>query len=110
MIEGIIAVKKNDYSRGIGDLSWAIDHGADCGEARCFRGMAFMMKSQYDRALPDFDRATAACPERLGPWILGYRGQIYASKHDYNRAIDDLTLAIESQPSNVGLYQWRGYS
>ncbi len=51
------------------------------------RGVAYKLKGEYDRALPDYEEAIRLNPNSAKPY--NNRGIIYRIKGDYDRAIAD---------------------
>ena len=76
------------------------------------RGDDYAQKSDYDRAIADYERAIELdprCAEVLTIHISYMdRGDLHRGKGDYDYAIADYDRAIELYPSNAELYQKRG--
>jgi Tfp pilus assembly protein PilF len=70
------------------------------------RGLTYLNKGDYDRAIADFNEAIQIDPNNA----LAYanRGVIYHNKGDYDRAIADYTQAIQLDPKNAMAYYGRG--
>ena len=60
------------------------------------RGLAYVRKGDYDRAIADFDESVRRHP---GPEEYSFRGYAYDAKGDYDRAIQDFDEAIR-----IGIY------
>jgi len=88
-------------------FSKAIGNYADSAEARCGRGVAYMMKNDLENAIEDFDRAIRLKPE--SPEAFYYRGLAYFRGGDcerisrYENSIRDFTRVIRLQPDFVDL-------
>jgi tetratricopeptide (TPR) repeat protein len=70
------------------------------------RGVAYLSKSDHDRALTDFNDAIKLRPNQ----VLAYfnRAAVYFTKQDYDRALDDLKQTIKLQPDFALAYLKRG--
>jgi tetratricopeptide (TPR) repeat protein len=72
------------------------------------RGLAYVLKDQYDRAIEDFDQAI-----RLNPnYALAFvnRGGAYSAKGQYDRAIEDFDQAIRLNPNYALAFNSRGHA
>jgi tetratricopeptide (TPR) repeat protein len=98
LTRGIVAVKRGNYDQAVSDLSWAIDHIPDDTMAHCHRGYAFMVKSEVDRALADFDHAIKQRGDLIEPWFVVCRGECRAAMGKFDSAISDFTAAIKRDP------------
>jgi peptidyl-prolyl cis-trans isomerase A (cyclophilin A) len=77
--------------------------------ALALRGMAFVQKENYARALADIDRASELDP--TSPLPPEYRGRIFSLKGDPDRAIREFTKSLElARTDSVRgrAYRWRG--
>ncbi|HTP07332.1 MAG TPA: tetratricopeptide repeat protein, partial [Anaerolineae bacterium] len=70
------------------------------------RGLAYLNKGNYDRALTDLNEAIALNPQLAEAYKN--RGDIYGQKGDYDRAIIDLDKAIALNPQSAEAYTDRG--
>jgi tetratricopeptide (TPR) repeat protein len=70
------------------------------------RGIAYFKKSQYDRAITDFDQAIQLDPNST--FALNNRGTAYARKGQYDRAIADFNQAIRLNTNYAITYINRG--
>jgi lipoprotein NlpI len=76
--------------------------------ARAFfnRGRAYADKGQFDRAIQDFDRATAIDADY--PDAFNSRGIAYSGMGQYARAIDDFDQAVRLDPNYAIAFYNRG--
>jgi tetratricopeptide (TPR) repeat protein len=72
------------------------------GAAYGFRGRAYYLKGDYDRAIHDFDDALRLNPKDVASY--GLRGAAYFGKGDFDAAIRDLDEAIRLNPKIVRDY------
>src|SRR5579863_4544332 len=73
------------------------EKGISLAKAFYDRGLAYVRKSDYDRAIQDYDQAL-----RLNPTFadaLYSRGSAYANKNDYDHAIQDYDQALQLSPT-----------
>ena len=85
------------------DLQEPIENNA---AAYIERGIAYGSKSDYDRAISDFDKAIELDQNNTKAYIG--RGKAYRFKKDYDRAIADFDKTIELDKNNAGAYIGRG--
>jgi len=72
------------------------------------RGVEWIGKGDYDRALADYDEAIRLDPQ--DPLAYYNRGVARHGKHDYDRAIADYDQAIRLDPQHARALRNRGYS
>jgi tetratricopeptide (TPR) repeat protein len=70
------------------------------------RGMAFLSKSDYDRAITDFNQAIKLQPDRAFAYFN--RSSVYFFKKDYDHSLVDLNQVIKLQPDFALAYLKRG--
>jgi tetratricopeptide (TPR) repeat protein len=70
------------------------------------RGSAYMRKSDYDRAIQDYDDAIRLNPNDASAY--DDRGNAYFYKGDYDRAIQNYDDAIRLNPNDASAYTGRG--
>jgi tetratricopeptide (TPR) repeat protein len=70
------------------------------------RGIAYLFKSGYDRALVDFNQAIKLRPDRFYAYFN--RASVYFAKQDYDRALADINQTIKRQPHFALAYLKRG--
>jgi lipoprotein NlpI len=70
------------------------------------RGIAYQSKSDYDRAIADFDQTIALDPKDAVAYYS--RGIAYKAKGDFDRAIADFDRAIAINPKYMAPYFSRG--
>src|SRR5207248_4459910 len=79
--------------------------------ARIFgkRGMAYCSRSDYQRAIADFDRALALDPTYAWAYVL--RGMAFSAGEEYQRAIADFdrALALDPELEGVSLLRSQAY-
>jgi tetratricopeptide (TPR) repeat protein len=70
------------------------------------RGVAYLRKDQYDRAIEDFDQSI-----RLNPnYALAFkgRGNVHLSEGQYDRAIEDFDHVLRLNPNDAWAFAGRG--
>jgi tetratricopeptide (TPR) repeat protein len=72
---------------------------ADRAAAFANRGIAYMDKGDFDRAIHDFDQAIRLSPDDAE--AFGYRGIAYDEKGDDKRAVQDFNQAIQLNPNSA---------
>jgi lipoprotein NlpI len=70
------------------------------------RGVEWIGKGDYDRAIADYDEAIRLDPQ--DPLAYYNRGVAWHGKHDYDRAIADYDQAIRLNPQDPQAYDSRG--
>ena len=80
--------------------------GKDLSRVFYNRGIAYAKKSQYDRAIADFNQAIRLDPDSI--FALNNRGAAYARKGQYDDAIADFNEAIRINASYAITYNNRG--
>jgi tetratricopeptide (TPR) repeat protein len=111
---GTLAVHRKDYDRGIADLTRVVsDKGTDLSSgcrlwALMHRGLAYMMRRNYQRAITDLDEA--ARRSALDWEFLACRGECRFHTGDLERAIADFTAAIRVRPDKAWLDERRAAS
>jgi tetratricopeptide (TPR) repeat protein len=70
------------------------------------RGVNYIRKGDYDRAIQDFDEVIRLNPKSSGAFTN--RGVSYLQKGDYERAIQDFDKAIQLNPKNKVVFGARG--
>lgn len=88
------------------------------------RGIAFRLRSEYDKAIADFEDVRRSNPQFTAVYnqlqiAYNSRGLESFNKKDYKNAFDDVSLAIQADPKNptpyinrcaINLYAWKKYS
>jgi len=70
--------------------------GSELAEILLYRGTAYKMKDDLNRAIADFSETIRLDPK--SPFAYGQRGLVYNQKRDYDHAIADLTRFIALNP------------
>jgi tetratricopeptide (TPR) repeat protein len=70
------------------------------------RGMAYCSRSEYQRAIADFDRALALDPTYAWAYVL--RGMAFSAGEEYQRAIADFDRALALDARAASAYAHRG--
>ncbi len=88
----------------------AISPGGECyvdvSEAHFYRGTAYLLLGDHERAIEDYDQAIALKPELAEAY--NNRGGAYYYLGDYERAIANFDQAIALQPDYAEAYSNRG--
>jgi len=100
-----------DPNRRIRGCTSVIERGASYSKedrARAYnkRGLAYVRKRNYDRAIADFGKAIALNPEKAG--FYNNRGNVNRRKGEVDRAIQDYDKAIALNPKYAKAYNNRG--
>uniref|UniRef100_UPI000A83D7B6 tetratricopeptide repeat protein n=1 Tax=Treponema endosymbiont of Eucomonympha sp. TaxID=1580831 RepID=UPI000A83D7B6 len=67
------------------------------------RGIAYALKSDYDRAIADCTQATKLDPNLAEAYVI--RAAAYGSKGDYDQAAADFSKALGIDPNNADAKQ-----
>jgi tetratricopeptide (TPR) repeat protein len=70
------------------------------------RGVAWLRRREFDKAIADLGQAIQLAPDN--PAALSNRGYGWLQKKEYDRAIQDLTTSIQSDPNDAIPYLNRG--
>jgi len=70
------------------------------------RGLAYQRRSEFDRAIEDFDRVIGLRPETSKAFYN--RGMAYQSKGEFHRAIQDFDRAVHLTPDYAPAFRNRG--
>jgi len=112
--DGTLCVSRSDIDPDwqISECTTVIQSGGKTREdlAAAFnnRGFAYAAKSQYDRAIHDFDRAIRLRPDFAEAFYN--RGTVCAAKRQYDRAIRDYDQATRLKPDYAEAFNKRGYA
>jgi tetratricopeptide (TPR) repeat protein len=107
--------ENSDLDLAINSCTAVIDSGLDperLALALQRRGVVYVAKRQFDRAIQDFDRAIQLKPNdpRILASIFNGRGGAYGGKTQYDRAIDNYDQAVRLEPKNGVLFRSRGFA
>ena len=109
--EGSTSFSRGDYKTAIENFSKAINIYPKSSELFYNRGTAYLLNSEFDLAIKDFDTAIdkgKTLPEkRLAEFYMN-RGLAFQSKGDYAKSIEDLSQAVLLNPEEVRIYLNRG--
>jgi tetratricopeptide (TPR) repeat protein len=72
------------------------------------QGMAFSVRSDYEQAIANFDRALALDPLYAGAYLL--RGIAFSARNDYEQAIADFDRALALDARATFAYAHRGFA
>lgn len=112
LITGLARLSAEDYDGAIERFTNALQQPSLPAEkasrayAYCYRGAAFYLKDDFDKAINDCRNAIELNPDYDAPHF--YLGNAYYGKHDFDKAIINLTKAIEINPASVAAYINRG--
>ncbi len=93
-------------NRSIEKLTQAIELAPTDANAHFYRGYAYHIKDNYDKAIADYTKAIQLKPNLAEAY--NNRGAAHRKKGDYNRAIKDLNKAIQLKPNFAEAYNNRG--
>ncbi len=105
----IEAVKNKEYDRAIEECTKSLNRDNSSKNTATIyniRGIVFLDKGLYDKAIEDFGKAIELNPKYWNPYA--FRGSIYAYKGLYDKAIADYDKVIELDPKNATAYNERG--
>ena len=97
---------KTQNNRSIEQLTQAIELNPTDTNAHFYRGYAYHIKGNYDKAIADYTKAIRLKPNLAEAY--NNRGAAHSKKDDYNRAIKDLNKAIQLKPNLAKAYNNRG--
>ncbi len=108
-----VAARQGNWDQVIRDLSHAIR--VDPRNALTYnnRGLAYLSKGDFDKAIDDFDKALRDCDEAIN-WdpdldvLHNNRALAYFGKGDYDKAIADCDHAIRLNPQDLVARNNRG--
>jgi tetratricopeptide (TPR) repeat protein len=86
----------------IGDFGEAIRLGPEQIDGYAARGLAYVQRGDFGKALQDFDEVVVLAPRR--PEGYAGRGDVYLSTGKTDRAIEELGKAIDRASLRPGLY------
>ena len=98
------------YSDAIPDFTRAIERDPNFVDAYYLRGVARLMKKDFDGAIIDLTKAIEMYPKDSTKSAYFYRGEARAKLKDFDGAILDFTKAIEINPKDGRAYYYRGVS
>jgi tetratricopeptide (TPR) repeat protein len=105
---GRVYIQRELYDDAVRVLDQAIRADSRSVAAYSYRGLAYAMQGNYDRAFSDFRRARDLDP---GDAItLNHEGRTYILQENYRQAITALSLAIELDPEYALAYYNRGFA
>ena len=98
--------KKGEYLKGIDSAYFALLENSNHILANNNRGLAYVGRQQYDKAIWSFDRVIQLDPKSAE----GYsnRGFAYGAKGNFDQVIADQKKAIELDSKLAMAYQRRG--
>ena len=88
------------------DLDHAIRQGSGKPEALVRRGVAYLERRDFDRAIADFDRAIKLEPRHAA--AIANRAAAYRGIGDFEHALQDYELLSKINPKDVQAYTNRG--
>jgi tetratricopeptide (TPR) repeat protein len=100
--------KYTDPNKALEYLNQAISLDSNYTNAYSNRGVAWINKGDYDRAISDFDKTIELNPSHIDAYLN--RGSAWKEKGDYDRAISDFDKTIELNPRDGDAYVNRGLS
>jgi len=86
----------------------AVRHWAQVAHARYQRGTAYVLKTEYDLALADFNESIRLNPTEARVFVS--RGGVYLARKEYRRAIADFDEGIRLDPQYAFAYFQRGFA
>lgn len=94
-----VRIVSKQLDAAVGDLNEAIRLNPLDGQAWNTRGVAYVKKHDYARAVDDYTAAIALIPY---PVMYENRGYAYELQGRQKEAVDDLQLALNRDPSLIG--------
>lgn len=85
----------------------ALQYDSNNGKSYFNRALANVQLEQYERVLPDLDRALTLTPNRAME-ILSLRGFTYLKLQQYPQSIEAYSQSLKAQPNNASAYLYRG--
>jgi tetratricopeptide (TPR) repeat protein len=98
-------VERGDYLRAIRVLSAAINKGAG-PEAFKWRGQAYDVSGNYEKALQDLGQYVGSNPSDPAGYVL--RGDAHTFRHNFDRALEDYNKAIDLDSLSTDALMGRG--
>ena len=78
-------------------MTKAIEMGRKDAAAYCERGVAWIRRGEFDKAIADFNQALAINPNHVASY--GNRGNAWREKGEYNNAIADYNQSLAINPN-----------
>ena len=104
---GVMFDLKGETDRSIDDFDAAIRANADFGSAYIYRGLAWVKKRDYNRAIADFTEASSR-DATYAFLALSNRGNVYNIIGEYDRAVEDFGHSIQLNPDYAEAHSNRG--
>jgi tetratricopeptide (TPR) repeat protein len=110
--KALMSYEAKDYDDAIACFSTAISQAIvpeqmiDPSAAYFYRGRIYDDKSDFERAIAEYDQAIALNPHDVKLYIN--RGLAYTNKGDTDHAIADFDYAIKLKPKDADIYNNRG--
>jgi len=107
VILGLLSFQRNyDYASAFSIWNDAVNKQGGNWRAWCGRGVIYIQKRQYERAVGYFTQAIKLNPKYTEAY--NNRGSAYGMQRDYDLAIRDFSEAIRLNPSFTQAYRNRG--
>lgn len=90
---------EGSYSNSIFFYSKAIDENPFIADYYYFRGLAWLMKKEYDFAMSDFSKTIDLDDKYVEAYIN--RGSIWKEKKNFENALSDYNKVVELKPSDL---------
>ncbi len=100
------AMDSGDWPTAIAQLSLAGDTDSSLIDAFHYRGVAYLMRGQFQRAIDDFDHVLEFRPRFAEAYLS--RGHAFDYLGQSDRALVDLDQAVELAPHEARIYNSRG--
>lgn len=105
-LECVAAVLQDHYDKALAPCTRALQSGdlsdQQTVNALSTRGIIYVFKGNYDKAIQDLDEAIRRNPDDAEAYVN--RGIAYVAKGEYNRAIQDFDQAIRLKPDDDAAY------
>src|SRR5438128_2558409 len=86
--------------------SFAFPQDVSTAERHFIKGLEWLKKKEYDKAIADFSEAIRILPDNATGYLT--RGGAYHSKKEYDKAIADFSEAIRLDPKSSLAFASRG--
>lgn len=104
--QGLQKMERQDFQGAITDFNESLKIEPNNAETHYFRGLAFDLLEENDKAIEDYTTAIRIAPDNT--FAYNNRGTVYAELKNYQKAIDDYNQALKLDGENANAYYNRG--